>query len=118
MKFVEVDPHDYAHKQVPLMQIKAVKVLNELVAIDKKAVTEALGSGDHLLGPEAFAKFVEHPHVIVGETLGGMPVISGLGILNGILMSKHFRLCLVTEEDDHTIHRFYIVEDIDAKETP
>jgi hypothetical protein len=115
MKLVPIDPSEYNRQEVPVILVKAVKILNEAIAIDAKAVTEALGSGDHLIGPEARKKFLEHPQLLLGEAPSKLPALSGLGILNGILMTHRFRLYITTEDDNYTYKSAGIYEDTDWK---
>jgi hypothetical protein len=114
MKLQRVDPTKYQERSVPAFLSDAVRTLNELIAIDKKAVTEALGPGDYAFTDtsETYKKLEAHPSVIIGESLGH-PVLSGLGILNGILMTPRFRLYIETEDDNYTFKLAGIMEDLD-----
>lgn len=129
MKLVRVKPEEYTDKGVPLLLVRAVKALNEMIAISPRAVTEALGHGDHILHNKELQKFLDHPFAVVGdlgqpnakgvhEFKSGLCVLSGLGILNGLIMTPRFRLFVETTNNNYLFKEFGIFEDVEWKEAP
>lgn len=107
--FKKVDPKNYNKMGVPMALQKAVKVLNEALVIDADAVTVALETGAEIKG-EALQKFRGHPSIIVRETKNGKYALTGLGILNGALMTPRFRLYVECENEESTYKKFGIYE--------
>jgi hypothetical protein len=125
MKLVRLNPEDYVTKDVPAVLLHAVEILNQAIAISPRAVTEALGHGDYILNPEEARKILEHPNLIAGdfgkmvdgkyEYTSGIAILSGLGILNTIVMTPRFRLFIETEDDNYTYKLAGIFEDLEAE---
>lgn len=118
MKLKVVPPEEYGARGVPDILVRAVNIINECIAIDAKAATEALNCGDYAF-PEmsqTYKKFEQHPSIVIGQVSARntLPCISGLGILNGILMTERFRLYIQTEDDDYLYKFAGIMEDLDG----
>lgn len=108
-KFKKVDPKNYNSMGVPISLQRAVKVLNEALAIDADAVTAALETGVEVKG-EALQKFRNHSSIIVRDTKGGKSSLAGLGLLNGALMTPRFRLYVECESEESTYKKFGVYE--------
>jgi hypothetical protein len=107
--FKKVDPRQYHRLGVPMALQQAVRVLNEALKIDAGAVTVALETGVEIKG-EALRGFLNHPSIVIRAGEEGKRALSGLGLLNGALMTKRFRLYVEFEDEDKQYKKFGIYE--------
>lgn len=105
-----VDPPEYDFRGVPEPLRRAVQVLNEALEIDKRVVSDLLGDSRLPLDERSIVAFDAHPSIVLGEGQG-TAVLSGLGLIQGLVMTPRFRLC-GTYEDDNTYTQFYVLEDL------
>lgn len=126
MILITVPKDEYTRRGVPKPLQKAVQVLNELIAIDAYAVSHALDHGDYMLSQEVAKKIEGHPSVILGEfskptkpgteySSSGIPALSGLGVLNGIVGTEKFRLYVETGDDNWTYSHVGIKQVLDGE---
>jgi hypothetical protein len=107
-----VDPPEYDARGVPGPLRRAVQVLNEALAINRRVVSDLLGDSRFPLDEYSIAAFGDHPSIVLAEGRG-TAVLSGLGLIQGLVMTPRFRLCGVYEDDD-TYTEFFVFEDTRA----
>ncbi len=120
----EVPIADYERRNVPMPLRRAVKVLNEAVALDAKTLT-TLFDLSLVLGEKEGEAFKNHEDIIVREN-DKIISLSALGVLAGIVNeSKYygqgFRLAMEVgtpgqdDDEDNYIHRFYVIGEEEKK---
>lgn len=108
-----VDPPQYDARGVPEPIRRAVRVINEALKINRRVVSDLLGDSRFPLDQASVDAFDAHHSIVLGETPTRSIVLSGLGLIQGLVMTPRFRLCGWLEDDgDYT--EFYVLEDTTA----
>lgn len=112
-KLVTLKRDQWDTEGVPESLRQAVRVLDQAIAIDRLAVTKALDIGVPLSEKSAKA-FLAHPSIVVGGPSDDKCHLSGLGLLNGILSTEKFRLCVHVDFDGAPYEKFDVVKVVEV----
>ncbi len=115
-KYRHVEPED-----APSAIRHAVGVLNDIFAAEPEAIEELVRHEVRLQGAES--PLLEHPLVLLGTGLDGVPTLSMIGVINSLLRVEPYRLCANFDDATHEGGRygefrgFGIVEVVEINES-